>query len=199
MKVNLLSEELKAKKAVLFAGPLNLKGLILGFGIFGLILGLCFFFIGYNINYCKGQLGQIQSGWDDTEPLLKEKESLIKRKQEVEGFHGLLKETLGRDISWLEKLAALPELLPDEVWLQELSFKREGQNPPKRILDIRAAVGYLSKDEELLDKINNMVDNIKKDKAFFKEFNDLNLLEINKTRQTTQENIMDFKIKLILK
>lgn len=201
MKINLLSQELKAKRALVDAAP-RLKKLITTMVIVVVVLAGSSFLINQNIDNCKKQLKQIEAGWNDTEPLLKQKEELIKRKQEVDGFYNILKDTFMRKVSWSQKLVTLPYLLPDEVWLNDVQLTVEGdKKSAKSNLTISASVGYLGKDEELLDKINSVVDNLKRDPSFFKEFNDLSLLEINKKTSPSDKNknIMDFKIRLSLK
>lgn len=178
---------------------LNLKKLILKFVFLWLILGAASFFITHKINYFKKRLWEIEAGWKNTEPVLKQRDSLSKRRQELGSFLVLLNEAFKRDIFWSEKLTALTHLVPDEAWLKAISFRKEGKEPSSMFLDILAAVGYSKRDEELLDKINNFIDGLKQDNNFFKDFNNLSLLEINKAKEGAEGNVMDFKLTLSLK
>lgn len=199
MKIDLLPKELKTKRSPLFNVGLSLKGLLMGFVFFWLLLGIVTLFITRKNNYFKKGLARIEADWKNTEPLLKQREAFLKRKQELDSFLILLKEAFKRDIFWSEKLNALTYIVPKEVWLKEIYFRKEGQE--QMVLDIWAAVSYLKSDEGLLDKINNFVEEIKKDSNFFKDFQNLALLEINKAGSSAgaEGNTMDFKLSLSLK
>lgn len=176
---------------------LQLKKIILRFVSLWLILSVAFLFITHKVNYFKKQLFEIETNWKNAEPLLKERDSLVARRQDLGNFLLLLKQGFKRDILWSQKLSALTYLVPDEVWLRQINFTKDELG--RQQLGISASVSYLRTDEELLAKINAFVEDIRKDKSFFKEFQDISLLEINKTRGPAQENIMEFKLVLSLK
>jgi len=191
MKINLLPEELRPKKSAILVS-LNLKRLVSGFLLLWLILGAFSFFLMYKINYLKKSFSKVEAVWRNAEPLIKERDALLKRKKELNGFLTLLKDGVKRDIFWSKKLASLANLVPEEIWLKEISLEQG------IALNVWAAVSYLKSDEELLNKINNFIEEIKKDSAFFKDFQNLALLEINKTGDSNR-NIMDFKLRLSLR
>ncbi len=191
MRINLLPEELRPRTLTI-ALSLNLKKMAVGFLLFWLILGALSFFLGHKINYLKKTISKIEADWKNTEPLTKERDALIKHKKELNGFLALLREGFKRDIFWSEKLAAFASLVPQEVWLKEISLEQN------IALNVGASVGGLKTDEELLNKINSFIEGIRKDSAFFKDFQNLVLLEINKAGGSSQ-NIMDFKLRLSLR
>ncbi len=191
MRINLLPEELRPRKLVIAVSP-NLKKMAVGFLLFWLILGAFSFFLMSKINYLKKTISKLEADWKNTEPLTKERDALIKRKKELNGFLALLKEGFKRDIFWSKNLAAFANLVPQEVWLKEISLQ---QNVA---LNVGASVSYLKTDEELLNKINSFIEGLRKDSAFFKDFQNLVLLEINKAGGSNQ-NIMDFKLRLSLR
>lgn len=191
MRINLLPEELRPRKLVI-ALSLNLKKLLIGFLLFWLILGAFSFFLMSKINYLKKSISKIEADWKNTEPLMKERDALVKRKKELNGFLALLKEGFKRDVFWSKNLSAFANLVPQEVWLKQISLEQNAA------LNVWAAVSYLKSDEELLNKINSFIEGIRKDSAFFKDFQNLVLLEINKAGSASQ-NIMDFKLRLSLR
>ena len=143
----------------------------------------------------KRALARIATDWSNTEPLIKERDALLKRQQELSAFSVVLEKDLKKGMVWSKKLAAFSSLVPKEIWLMEISFYRQ---EPQASLGVVAAASYLSSDDELLAKINNFIERIQGDNDFFRDFQGLQLLEINKVG-SREDHVMVFKFRISLK
>ncbi len=193
MQINLLPGQLeKRKTAALWQG---LKKMLFAFIFLWLFLGGALVFLASNISAFKKRISKLQADWRTTEPMLKERDHLIKERQGLGEFLLFINKHLKKGVLWSEKLAAFSGLVPEEIWLNEISLKREGQDAS---LEVWASVSYLKSDEEMLNKINSFIEEIKKDNAFFKDFQSLSLFEINKAGGAV-EKVMNFRFSLSLK
>lgn len=194
MKINLLTVRLQKKSPLGVYAKASLKKLILGFMVSWLAGAAFFFFLTINISYYKKNLAKLKNDLKGTDLVLKEKDAFLKRVQESDKLFLLLKDGFKKDISWSDKLAKFADLVPEEMWLREISLRREGIGEQSRLfLDIAASVGYLRSDEELLGKINNFIEAVKKEKSFMDGFEEVSLLEINKSK-LAETNAMDFRL-----
>jgi len=196
MQINLLPEQLNIRKSKELKQ--DLKALALRFVYIWLILGILWIFLSLRIGYFKKKLSSINVELKTTESLMKEADILIKRKTELNEFLAFLKGHVKKGVFWSEKLKDLSRLIPAEAWLNEISLKKETKEGQENtFLDIFASVGYLKSDEEMLDKINNFIEQLKKDSSFFKDFDNLSLSEI--TKGQGKEKFMNFRFSLSLK
>lgn len=109
-------------------------------------------------------------------------QSLAAQKKTLEEFNSqyavqsedaqALQQLLRERIIWSEKLNRLSQDLPIGVWFRELSAT------PKELI-LRGAVVSLNKDE--LGLIKQLLDNLKNDPAFFRDFSSLELGSAEKT------------------
>jgi len=196
MQINLLPEKSKEKKSS--QQPQDFKKLILSFVFIWIILGGLTLILVLNINHFRGQFAKVQTSWETAKPLIEEKAFLIQHQKELNEFLIFIKEHVKKGIPWSEKLTVLSELIPEEVWFNEINLrKEEKEGKENAFLDVSASVGYLKTDEEMLDMINNFIERIKKDSFFFEDFQNLSLLEINKAAD--KEKSMNFTFNLSLK
>jgi len=195
MRINLLPQKTKSGRKITFQAGSHFKGLIRGFVFFWIISFLFLSFLGYRISYMKRALARIATDWSNTEPLIKERDALLKRQQELSAFSVVLEKDLKKGMVWSKKLAAFSSLVPKEIWLMEISFYRQ---EPQASLGVVAAASYLSSDDELLAKINNFIERIQGDNDFFRDFQGLQLLEINKVG-SREDHVMVFKFRISLK
>lgn len=196
MQINLLPEKSKEKKSS--QQPQDFKRLILNFVFVWIILGGVTLILALNISHFGRQFAKIQATWETAKPLIEEKAFLIQHQKELNEFLIFIKEHVKKGIYWSEKLTVLSELVPEEVWFNEINLRKEGKEGKENaFLDLSASVGYLKTDEEMLDMINNFIEGIKKDSFFFEDFQNLSLLEINKA--AGKEKSMNFKFNLSLK
>jgi len=196
MQINLLPEQLNIRKTKELKQ--DLKALALRFVYIWLILGILWFSLSLRSGYFKRKLSSINVELKTTESLMKEADILIKRKTELNEFLAFLKGHVKKGVFWSEKLKDLSRLIPAEAWLNEISLKKETKEDREdKFLDILASVGYLKSDEEMLDKINNFIEQLKKDSSFFKDFDNLSLSQI--TKGQGKEKFMNFRFSLSLK
>lgn len=193
MQINLLPGQIERRRQRLFWQ--GLKKTLLIFIALWLFLGLFFAFFSFKANAFKKRLSRIDVDWRATEPMLKEREELLKQKKELDEFLVFIKEYFKKGLLWSEKLRLFSRLVPQEVWLSEISLRkdsREGQEVMS--LEVSASVSYLKTDEELLDKINSFTEELKGNEEFFKDFQNLSLGEINKAGGS--EKAMNFRFSL---
>jgi len=196
MPINLLPEQLKKKKNTEWRQ--NFRRVIRGFVFFWLILGVFWLFLIIRAGYFKRKLFVLDEELKTSSSQLKDIDGLIQRKKELDEFLIFLNQYFKKGISWSEKLTMLSELVPREVWLKEISLRKETKEGKESVfLDVFAAVGYLDSDEEMLNKINNFLEALKNNDGFFKDFDNLSLAEIKKV--AGKDKVMDFKFSLFLK
>jgi Tfp pilus assembly protein PilN len=196
MQINLLPE--KSKKGKATQPPQDFKKLILNFVFVWIILGGSSLILALNIGHFRGQFAKIQTTWETAKPLIEEKAYLSQRQKELNEFLSFIKQHVKKGIYWSEKLTVLSELVPEEVWFNEINLRKEvKEGQENTFLDVSASVGYLKTDEEMLNMINSFIERIKKDSFFFQDFQNLSLLEINKA--AGKEKSMNFKFSLSLK
>lgn len=196
MQINLLPEQLKKKKTTQVIQ--DIKKLILSFVVVWLILGSLWLILTLTIGGFKKKLSKIDVDSKTTESLLKDIDTLIQHKKELNEFLIFLKQHFKKGISWSEKLTSLASLVPEEIWLNEIFLRKEKKEEKENtFLDVWASVGYLKTDEEMLDKINSFAELIKNDNVFFKDFDNLSLFEIRKAGD--KEKFMNFKFSLSIK
>ena len=95
----------------------------------------------------------------------------------------------GQRISWAEKLNKLSEHLPSGIWLNSFSLSAKE-------LGLKCSVVSLSKEEMLL--INQLLNNLKKDPVFYKDFTNVELGAMTRKIYGSYE-IMDFVLTFPLK
>jgi Tfp pilus assembly protein PilN len=198
MQINLLPDQLKKKIA--YSLIRDLKKIFLYFFILWVCLAVVSVSFVLKINGLKKKINKIEGEWNATVPLIKERDELAKRKQDLDKFLVFIKQNLRKGISWSEKLVKLSDIVPEEIWLNEFSLKKQKQKTSESSsLVILGSISYLATDEEMLGKINDFIEAIKKDKAFFKDFENLSIPDIQKAKGKDVERTMNFKLDLSLK
>lgn len=196
MQINLLPEQFRKRSTQELLQ--DFQRLILKFVFVWLILGGLWVIFMLKIIGFKQKLIEVEETWKNTRPVLVERDLLIQQKKASNEFLTFLKQHTKRDIFWSEKLTGLSRLVPEEVWFNEISFRKEKKEEQENaFLDILASVGYLKSDEAMLDKMNDFIERLKKDNLFFKDFQNLSLFEITKAQD--KEKFMNFKLSLLLK
>ncbi len=188
IEINLLPEELKnqAKKAekdkalkqALYFVP-ALLGLLF---TIHLCLAAIFLFRGCQINALTGS-------WKSLEP---QRKMLSQARQEYDVLSQdsrIVQQLETKRISWAQKLNRLSADLPSGVWFNEaaLSYKE---------CVLKGSVISLKKEEMSL--VNKLIENLKKDAAFFKDFAGLELGSVQ-MRTIGGYDVVDFVLKLSLK
>ncbi len=164
IEINLLPRELKIKKQKSFgiAPEIYLYFIPAFFGLL-ILTHICLPGWGILKNY---QLSRLNAEWQRLTPQRKE---LDKFKQEYEFLSQdtrVSQQLAAQRINWSEKLNKLSLNLPSGVWFNEISVSRKD-------FVLKGAAVSLKKEEMRL--INNFMQSLKNDTAFFKDFNTLEL------------------------
>lgn len=128
------------------------------------------------------RLSSLNDKWRRLEPQSRE---LEKAKKEYEGFSEDAKYLSGLAsgrISWSEKLNRLSLDLPGGIWFNELSVSPAG-------FILKCSVMSLKKEE--MGLINKFIGDLKKDAAFYRDFNAMELSSAE-TRAVAGYDITDF-------
>lgn len=193
LRLNLQTQGIEAKKKEFFLQ--GLKEIILGELIFALFLLGLGFFLTLPIASLKKRLSSMEKEWQDTEPLLAKRDYLSRQKDSYAELFILLKDTFKKDISWSAIFRSLSVLVPEEMWFKELAFKEAGD---LQVLEVNAAIGYLSSDEEKLKKVDRFLKDLRQDKSLTKTFEIPDLRDMSKTK-LKEEEVLELKFSLSLK
>lgn len=137
----------------------------------------------------NSQLSRLNREWQAQEPQRKALEAFNKEYASVsEGARSMQQLTKQR-INWAEKLNKLSLLLPSGVWFNEVSVSSSG-------FALDGSVVSLQKEE--MNLIKGLIDNLKNDAGFFRDFNSLELNSVEK-RALGGYEIADFAITGTLK
>lgn len=96
-----------------------------------------------------------------------------------------------------EKLV-FPKKFPPKDEAAKGGPKQISEIKKNKTLEIIANVSFLESDDSLLSKINYFIDSLKKDSAFFEDFESLIVLDLRKVEKAVEPSIM-FKLNLHLK
>lgn len=152
-------------------------------------------FLNLQASGLKNRLSLIDKEWSSTEPLLKERDYLLQWKEGYLEIFSFIKGVFKRDLSWYSILKTFTYLLPEEMWFKEMALKETGQ---RKILEIKASIGYLENDEAKLNKINSFIEAAKKDSVISEDFEVPDLQDVAKIK-VKDEDILDLKFSLTLK
>jgi Tfp pilus assembly protein PilN len=188
IEINLLPEELKNKANKVKKDKALNQALYFIPALFGLLLivHLClaavFLFRSYQIN-------MLTCRWVSLEP---QRKMLAQARQEYDVLSQdsrIVQQLESQRIIWAQKLNRLSADLPLGVWFTEavLSYKE---------CVLKGSVISLKKEEMSL--VNKLIENLKKDTAFFKDFS---LLDLGSVQMKTigGYDVVDFVLKLSLK
>lgn len=193
LQINLKAGSIERRQAEFLREAFN--KVILIEAIFWVVLLGINFSLSFQIHNLKKRLSSIEAEWKTTEPLLKEREYLLEWKDGYAEVFNSLRQIFKRDLSWFAVFKSFSDLVPAEMCFKEVALRGAGE---KRILEIRAGIGYLSSDEEKLKKINSFLESVKKDKVLSENFEVPELKDITKA-QVRREEVMDLKFSLTLK
>lgn len=194
IEINLLPEELRNRAAkpnapVMGAGVLEPKHLVLLAPLILAILISSQLIIGVSAIIKSSQLRALEAKWLQAEPQRKALEEFNNEHTLVLGGAQALKEFEAARIIWSEKLNRLSLDLPSGVWFNELLAN-------SRELVLKGGVISLSKEE--LGLVKQLIDNLKNDPQFVKDFNALELDSAEKKVIGSYE-ITEFTLKGALK
>lgn len=136
-----------------------------------------------------GHLASLKRKWMDLEPQKKTLDEFSQQYSLVSQDAGLTQLLINQRILWAQKLNKLSLNLPAGVWFNDLSLVKQS-------LTIQGSVISLKMEE--LNLINKLLDSLKADNEFFKDFASLELSSVQK-RSIGSYDIADFVLTGILK
>ncbi len=189
IELNLLPEELKikAKKTDLLPQAQYLLYLIALF--FGIAI-LMNIYLGINYLAKINKLNALNNKWKKLEPQRQMLKGLGGGEEGLPPEVRAMQQFTAKNILWSEKLNKLSLNLPSGVWLTEL-YVASNKN-----LILRGSVVSLQKEEMAL--INKFIENLKKDRGFFKDFANLELTSVQKATLGGYE-VVNFVLNGVLK
>lgn len=123
---------------------------------------------------------------------------------------------LNPGLMWSKKLIQLGLIMPEEVWVEKLTYKREytsrgglpakGPRPKgagndedekKEFVNLSGAL-IPAKDLPPINTLSGFVNKLKSEKEFFSDFDDLLITDV-KTAKKDKLEVMGFEIRLVLK
>jgi Tfp pilus assembly protein PilN len=188
IEINLLPEELKnraekAEKEKILNQALYFMPWLFGLLLFAhLCLAAIFAFRSYQISTLAGH-------WRSLEP---QRKILAQSRQEYDilSQDSRIAQQLDiQRISWAQKLNRLSADLPSGVWLNELALS-------SKECVLKGSVISLKKEEMFL--VNKLIEGLKSDALFFKDFSSLELSSVQ-MRTISGYDVVDFVLKLSLK
>lgn len=136
-----------------------------------------------------GHLASLKRKWMELEPQKKTLDEFSQQYSLVSQDAGLTQLLINQRILWAQKLNKLSLNLPAGVWFNDLSLVKQS-------LTIQGSVISLKMEE--LNLINKLLDSLKADNEFFKDFASLELSSVQK-RSIGSYDIADFVLTGILK
>lgn len=196
VKVNLLPSDASKKKEMVSPTILGKAMLFVG------ILTLLFFVGGIAlsvVNFLRAKsMPQILSQYQQAQDLATKIRTLKNNENELNGEIEFLNRSMTRDILWSDALARLRDLIPEQVWLTQLSFEKlQIQNAPPAKLYLRGGLIALGK-ESPLEILSIFVNKLKTDDELSKAFSNPVLTDSHNEMYNGKE-IMVFSIELPLK
>jgi hypothetical protein len=194
-KVNLLKAEIGGISTS-FVSKLpfgRLQKILLMLTGVSLLIGLL---ISVHTFYLKSSLKNISSEYREAEKMKKEIGVLHRQKDLLEKNIVQLSALLNRDVLWSSKLEQLRQIIPQEVWLRELSFeKRRGEGKVPTLLLTGALVP--GPDMNAIATLSHFINRLKENKEFSGDFGNPALSDVrSETREKTE--IMNFSIEMPL-
>jgi Tfp pilus assembly protein PilN len=183
IEINLLPEELRHKTKGKKTGPgIETKHLlyIVPF-IFGVLICAHFYLAVANIIKSQ-QFRILNNKWQSLESQRSMLESFKKENAVLSQDTSAIQEMVGKRVDWSEKLNKLSLDLPSGVWFNELSISAK---------DFMLYGSAVSLQKQEMNLIKGFMDNLRNDKSFFKDFNNLDLSSVQRKTVGGYE-IVDF-------
>lgn len=106
-----------------------------------------------------------------------------------------LKRLAQRDILWYEELSRLPQIMPEEVWLTNFSFKKKStKDPSRKILYLEGGLRP-PKETSHIVILSKFINQLKEDPVFSADF-DNPVLTDSKTENQDNAEIMSFSLEM---
>lgn len=181
IEINLLPEELKLKtrKAI---SDIKLRRILYLLPLFFGILIMIHIYLAGALIIKNIQLNSLNNKWQMLKPQRKLVEDFNKECEGLSQDAKIIQQLISQRINWSEKLNKLSLNLPSGIWFNEISLSRKD-------FVLKASVVSLQKEE--ISQIYKLTDNLKNDRDFFKDFNDLELSSV-KRKVVGGYDVVDF-------
>ena len=170
IEINLLPEELKIKKEKA-AKAIKSRQVLYFIPLIFIILIIIHIYLLSLLIVKNFQLSALNNKWQQLQPQKKKLEDFKGEYQTLSQDDNAIKQFTSQRIIWSAKLNKLSLNLPSGTWFREMSVSG-------KVLTLRGSVVALQKEE--MDLINKFIDNLKKDRDFFKDFNNLELTSVQR-------------------
>lgn len=194
-KINLLPPEFKGTQKIPAVPVSKVPKIIFSLGIIFLFIGV---YLRINIIFQRKSLNRIIEEYKNTQELNKKLVSIKLELNNLEEEINFLKVYLKRDINWSEKLIQLRDIIPEEVWLNQLSFEKKfaGTTEIKNLI----VKGKLIAPEKAspISALSVFVNKLKQDPLFFTDFENLILVDFH-TESYKNIEVMSFFIEMPIK
>jgi len=117
------------------------------------------------------QLGRLKKKWDGLAKQREKVNQALKLSSNLSQDAKVIQQLLGSKVSWSFKMSRLSQLLPAGIWFNQFSFKGTS-------LALLGSVISLKKEEMAL--INSFLNNLKQDKLFFADFDNIELTSVQR-------------------
>lgn len=168
IEINLLPEELKIKKEKA-AKAIKSRQVLYFIPLIFLVLIITHAYLISSLVVKSLQLRALNNKWQQLQPQKKKLEDFKGEYQTLSQDDNTIKQFTSQRIIWSAKLNKLSLNLPPGTWFREISVN--GKN-----FALRGSVVSLQKEE--MDLINKFIDNLKKDRDYINDFNNLELTSV---------------------
>ena len=196
-KINLIPLEMRGLKQ---ETPLSVNlgialKILVALNIFFFAGGIALRFISWS--RVKG-LDLIVAEYQRAEGLSRKMHAIKQEQEKLSAELSSLKGHMKRDILWSEKLKQLSQIIPADVWLNSISFKRNpGKDSLKRVLSIKGSLRPLDKGSFIV-VLSKFINVLKEDKVFLEDF-ESPVLTDSRTELQDGVEVMSFAIEMPFK
>lgn len=187
IEINLLPLELRKKERL----KLPKEFYIIGIGVLGLLIVL-HATTGMVIEWKRYRVANLTRRWVKLAPLRKDVDIIRQETADLGRRAGDIDQLMVRDFLWSEKLNQLSNLVVPGIWLRELSLS---PSPPSKnlpsTLNLKGSV--ISRQGEEMAIVGRFITNLKQDKDFSGNFDNIELKSIQR-RGIKGTEVMDFML-----
>lgn len=173
IEINLLPQELKVKSKREFGLNIEPAQFLYIIPVMFSVLICSHLYLGIIGIVKSQQLRALNNKWNSLASERKILEDFRREYESVSQDSKAIQQLTGQEINWSEKLNRLSLNLPYGVWFNEIGLTQKD-------LILKGSVISLKKEE--MGLINKFIENLKKDKGFFKDFKNLELSSVQRTQ-----------------
>jgi Tfp pilus assembly protein PilN len=194
-KVNLLKAEMGGGP-VSFVAKVSLGRVPKALLLLSAVCILCALLVSAHSFYLKSSFKNISSEYKEAEKLKKEIGLLHQQGEALQEDIALLRAFLKRDVIWSAKLEQLQRIIPEEVWLRNLSFEKKQGEDGVASLTLSGAL-VPSQNMNAIATLSDFINRLKENKEFSESFGKPTLSDVrSEPRENTE--VMNFLIEMPL-